>query len=210
MQTAGIHLQGFGCPKCDLEKRSQPKGILNFGKGINDLPGTKHLKSKKCWIAMLSRCYGTESKRHPTYIGCSVCDEWLTFSNFKRWFDDNYVEGYQLDKDLLLQGNKVYSPNTCCFIPKKINTMILSPTYYNNGLPTGVSKQGNGYQTQLLKNGKIVYLGYFNSIGEAFSVYKSAREAYLCEVAEKYFTEGKITERVYLALKKFKITSDKL
>lgn len=60
-------------------------------------------------------------KNKPTYEGCTVCDEWLYFSNFKKWFDENYIEGFQLDKDIIIRGNKVYSPQTCCFVPKEIN-----------------------------------------------------------------------------------------
>ena len=65
-------------------------------------------ETKKAWYAMLNRCYNPLSNRAAAYKNCSVCDEWLTFSNFKRWFDEHHVEGYELDKDILVKGNRVY------------------------------------------------------------------------------------------------------
>ena len=74
------------------------------------------------WMNMLRRCYYTKfHESRPTYIGCSVSDEWLTFSNFKRWMEDQDWDGKQLDKDLLFDGNKVYSAETCVFVTKAVN-----------------------------------------------------------------------------------------
>lgn len=80
------------------------------------------VKSYTVWVGMISRCYNEgRHKTHPTYIGCSVCDEWLYYPNFKVWFDDNYIEGYELDKDIKVKGNKIYSPETCMFVSKAEN-----------------------------------------------------------------------------------------
>ena len=105
------------------------KRKIVYGVAHNDYAGRikengKHIRSYRSWISMLSRCYGEkELNNRPSYKGCSVCDEWLLFSNFKKWFDDptnGYQNGYCLDKDILIKGNKVYSPNTCCFVPNEI------------------------------------------------------------------------------------------
>lgn len=78
---------------------------------------------------MLNRCCsGKLHKRESTYINCKVCDEWLNFQNFSEWFKNNYyeVEGQrmELDKDILNKGNKIYSPNTCIFVPHNINNLF--------------------------------------------------------------------------------------
>ena len=74
------------------------------------------------WTHMLERCYSSKRQEtHPTYKGCSVSEEWLTFSNFKRWMESQDFEGKQLDKDLLFEGNKVYSKETCVFVTRVVN-----------------------------------------------------------------------------------------
>lgn len=74
------------------------------------------------WVKMLERCYSAKfQERNPTYKGCTVSDEWLTFSNFKSWMEKQDWKGKQLDKDLLLQDNKVYSSETCVFVTQTVN-----------------------------------------------------------------------------------------
>ena len=75
------------------------------------------------WTEMLKRCYSPiYQERHPTYIGCSTCRDWLVFSNFKMWMETQDWEGKELDKDILFPGNKVYGPATCVFVDKRVNT----------------------------------------------------------------------------------------
>lgn len=79
----------------------------------------------KTWQSMIARCYSKSyQKQKPSYIGCSVCDEWLTFSNFKKWMETQDWQGKQLDKDILFLGNKVYSPETCVFVSQLTNSFI--------------------------------------------------------------------------------------
>ena len=76
----------------------------------------------RAWKNMLKRCYSAkEQERNPTYKGCSVSDDWLTFSNFKAWMEKQQWEGLHLDKDLLFEGNKLYSPDTCVFVSQMLN-----------------------------------------------------------------------------------------
>ena len=90
---------------------------------------TGHTKAYNAWAAMLQRCYDSKLHlRNPTYKECSVIEEWYNFQNFAGWFEKNYIDGYQLDKDLLIKGNKIYSPETCCFVPKEINLILGKPT----------------------------------------------------------------------------------
>ena len=73
------------------------------------------------WRGMLMRCYDQKYlQKYPTYIDCTVCEDWLNFSNFQQWYNKNYYEipgeTMCLDKDILVKGNKVYSPDTCIFV----------------------------------------------------------------------------------------------
>jgi len=79
----------------------------------------------RTWTSMLNRCYSSKSQEiRPTYKGCSVSEEWLSFSNFRRWMEKQEWEGMQLDKDLLFEGNKVYSAETCIFVTRGVNLFI--------------------------------------------------------------------------------------
>ncbi len=87
-----------------------------FGKGIND---TENAKDYQTWHSMLRRCYSPVFKKDkPTYEGCEVCEEWLHFSVFRKWYAANNKANWELDKDLLIPGNKTYSPETCIFVPR--------------------------------------------------------------------------------------------
>lgn len=203
---ADHHKHGEGCPLCG---RNRTKNIIH-GKGINDCEcmreNGKELKSYIAWNRMLDRCYDEEyKKKTPTYIGCSVCEEWLHFSKFKEWYDKNYVEGYDLDKDLLFRGNKVYSPETCCFVPPEINKIILKRQRRRGEYPIGVHKQRNSFIAMLNRYGKQEYIGVYKTAKDAFIAYKQAKESYIKEVAQKYFGDNKITKRVYDALMKYEV-----
>lgn len=71
------------------------------------------------WKSMLARCYS--ARKSSCYEGVTVCEEWHNFQNFAKWFEENYVEGYELDKDIKIRGNKLYSPETCMFVPTDQN-----------------------------------------------------------------------------------------
>lgn len=91
------------------------------------------------WTSMLVRCYSEKYlKKYPTYEGCKVCDEWLVFSNFKGWIEQQNWEGRHLDKDFLVEGNKVYSPSTCTLIPSKLNTFLTACNAIRGDYPLGV------------------------------------------------------------------------
>lgn len=194
------HVRGTECPKCTPNKFKKPV----FGVGINDVdlcPPNIYWR----WNKMLQRCYSPKRQsKNPTYIGCSVCDEWLYLSNYKKWFEDNYVEGFEIDKDILVKGNKVYSPDTCCFVPQEINGVF-------GNKPKGAYARGIGsfrcgkYIAAIHINGKRLHLGSFSTKEEAIAAYNNAKEKHVKELAEKYFKEGKITERVYNALMKYEV-----
>ena len=99
-----------------------------YGHGITDVgtmisTGNRH-PAYNFWKNMLERCYSKRlQKKYPTYMGCSVCEEWLVFSQFEKWFDEHYIVGYQVDKDIF-SDVKEYSPINCCMIPKRLNVLL--------------------------------------------------------------------------------------
>lgn len=79
----------------------------------------------RVWTNMLKRCTEKFQERHPTYAGCTVSDEWLTFSRFKSWMEMQNFEGLQIDKDLLIVGNRIYSEDTCMFVTQMVNSFTI-------------------------------------------------------------------------------------
>lgn len=220
--AVGNHLYGQGCPVCaNTQRRINNTGNVRkrtklvYGVGVNDYGGnTKydhvHIPSYQTWGQMLKRCYSEDFlNKQPTYRGCSVCEEWWSFSKFKEWFDENYIDGYCLDKDILFKGNKVYSPQTCCFVPNEINVLLCKSDKKRGDTPIGVYKRklvgGYSYMAYLNKYGVRVNIGTFNTPELAFAAYKSAKEAHIEEMATRYYHNGKITEKVYNALMNYKV-----
>lgn len=185
-------------------KKGQPKGLV-CGIGINDVPCARKTVPYNKWKSMLERCYiPSVQSKHPTYIGCSVCDEWLTFSNFLDWFNEHYVEGYVIDKDILIKGNKVYSPQTCCFVPPEINGLIVKARKAKCFTRQQWGKCIRYYSSLNTHKGRLS-LGCFTTPEEAFYAYKSAKENYVKELALSYFERGLITEKVKDALLKYEV-----
>lgn len=202
-QDAVSHLRGCGCPECRIEKT---KGVFN-GVAINDSTRQERDNtSYRIWYSMLRRCYGEESKEN-SYKNCEVCEEWKKYRNFKKWFDTNkqeYKKGFHLDKDILAKGNKVYSPETCCFVPPRINVLIVNKNK-NNTLNVGVKKLKDKFAAYIRLYGKYQRIGVFDTEHEASIAYKKAREKYIQEVANDYFKKGEINEKVYNALMNYEI-----
>lgn len=174
-----------------------------YGVGINDYSGLisshgVHIKSYKCWLRVLERCYDTKYKtKNPSYNNVVICDEWIKFSNFKEWFDKNYVDGYEIDKDILVQGNKVYSPDTCCFVPRRINTLLLNKQRTNtNGIIGVYEEKPNTYKVNAQIDGKRKHIGYFKTSEEASAAYVKAKTEYSTRVVNEYYNNGLINERI--------------
>ena len=178
--------------------------------GICDIENACGDTCYNVWVSMIGRCYTTNTRpRDKSYIGCEVCQDWLTYSNFYNWFYDphnGYIKGHNLDKDIISKGNKIYSPSTCCFIPQELNKVFTKRKSRRGEFPIGViiSKSGK-YDSRIKINKKDYYLGAYTTIEDAFNAYKNAKERHIRNVAEKYFQEGKITEKVYNALMKYEV-----
>ena len=159
-----------------------------YGVGINDanylvepiINGKKHVcPAYMTWKSMLCRCYsGKYQKGKPTYIGVSVCDEWLSFMNFRDWWVDNHIDGWHLDKDLLTD-NKEYSANNCIYIPSWLNAFTIDSGASRGENPIGVSfsKSNNQFMSRCCNpiSGKREYLGYFKSADDAYNAWRSRK-----------------------------------
>jgi hypothetical protein len=163
------------------------------------------------WRAMLQRCYDEKfHKKQPTYVECSVTEEWLNFQNFAAWYDLNYyqIDGeiMSLDKDILIKGNKLYSPDTCVFVPQSINSIFIKGEGLRGDLPIGVHhrKDNNKYRVKCNDGkGNQTSVGQFTNITDAFKAYKSFKEKVIKQVAEEY--KNRIPNRVYQAMITYRV-----
>lgn len=176
--------------------------IYNIGFIGGDKYNNKNF-SFSIWKEMIRRCYSEKFLLiNKTYIGCSVDEKWHNFQNFSEWFyseKSGYLEGYVLDKDILIKGNKIYGPDTCCFVPSQINSLFTKriKTDKIDNLPVGVqnSKTNKKYVATIRKFHRNIYLGSFDTIEEAEEVYLAERKIFLKDVANKW--KDKIPEKVY-------------
>lgn len=199
-----------GNVKCPYEKRVFNIGYLGEGK-YNASINRKCTKYYDVWKGILERCYDPKYiEKRPTYIGCEVHESWHDFQVFAKWADENYyeIEGERiaLDKDILCKGNKIYSPDTCVFVPTRINSLFTKNNKCRGNLPVGVSYKNQKYVTSCNTNEKRKHLGYYNTPEEAFQVYKKFKEQYIKEVAEEY--KSKIPTKLYNAMLNYKVEID--
>lgn len=166
----------------------------------------------KSWVSMLMRCYSSVfHQKQPSYIGCTVDERWHNFQVFAKWYDENYytIEGRRmnLDKDILVKGNKHYSPETCVFVPDDINKLFLRRESKRGNLPIGVRTcTGNRkrYEAQCRTNkGERLYLGLFDSADAAFQKYKEHKEIVIKDIAEDY--KDRIPSSLYNAMLAYQI-----
>lgn len=173
-----------------------------------------HTKEYDCWHDMFKRCYDKKyHKKYPTYENCKVCSEWHNFQNFGDWFNENYYEADDeimcLDKDILVKGNKIYSPETCIFVPIKINSLFTKRQNYRGKNPIGVHYHIKNKKFLSYCNigiGSIKHLGTFDTELEAFEVYKNFKENYIRQVADEY--KEKIPKKLYKAMYDWKVEID--
>ena len=176
-----------------------------FGFGVNDadysvnslVNGRKvTCQSYNTWASMLRRCYSKKNNEvQPTYIGVSVCNEWRSFMKFREWWIDNHVDGWQIDKDILTDS-KVYSPETCIYVPGWLNKFILRS---GSGLQsTGVCfhKVVGKYQANCRNpiSNKKEFIGYFVSMRDAHDAWVSRK----LSIAKSLKSDmDSIDERIY-------------
>ena len=193
--------------KCPYEKRVYNNGYIGEGKypvSINN----KNTFQYKTWNHMLERCYSEKYKnKYPTYKNCTVSEPWLNFQNYASWHDDNYyeVEGErtELDKDILIKGNKIYSSDTCIFVPRAINSLIIKSDKMRGNYPIGITYRNNKYIARCNVNGNRIFLGTYKTLEEAFKTYKQYKENLIKEIANKY--KNQIPDKLYRALLNYEV-----
>jgi hypothetical protein len=177
-------------------------GFIGYGKYSSKGLGKEAYKH---WASMLCRCYNEKyQKKQPTYIDCFVSEKWHNFQIFCEWFFKNYKKGFELDKDILLKGNKIYSEDNCCFVPKEINNLLLKNNKKRNNLPIGVHKQKNRYIAQHRIKGQPFYLGSFLTKEDAFLEYKKYKEMHIKKKALQF--EDKIPFNVFNVLYNYEVS----
>ena len=170
----------------------------------------RNTKEYDLWYSMLRRCYSdTLKKRYPTYEDCEVSENFKSYEYFYEWCQKQIgfsTDGFELDKDLLLKGNKFYSENTCIFIPSEINSLLTKSTASRGEHLIGVyfNKKSKAFVAMVSRNkGQPEYLGLFKTEIEAFNAYKEAKESFVKEQAEKW--KDKIDSRAYNALLNYQV-----
>lgn len=163
---------------------------LVCGVGINDAEyqvqkiGTDESTYWKCpfymtWTGMLARAYSKVTQRNqPTYKGCGVDERWHRFSDFRKWMETQDWKGKQLDKDFLVAGNKMYSPETCVFVSQGVNSAITDSGKARGVYPLGVHRsktKKESYVACVRKNGAKIYLGSYPTPMEAHRAWQAAK-----------------------------------
>lgn len=161
--------------------RSKTSKKLVAGVGVNDSTfatqakiGGKSYKHRAydAWREMLRRCYDSSvCMQYPKYKNTEVCQEWLSFKSFYSWWKSKYIEGYQLDKDLLIENNKIYSPETCLYVPNYLNNFLSNCENINCSFIESISK----YRVQVSCFGKNKFIGNYERKEDAIHNWKLAK-----------------------------------
>ena len=195
---------------------------LVLGVGFNDktrpvFVDGKKVKEYKLWQDMLTRCFSEKLQtRCPTYKGCNVSDNFLHYSFFYDWCQnqigfgkvDEKGRSWQLDKDLLFVGNKTYSETACVFVPQEINLFFNEYGNARGEYPLGVyfNKASGKFQARCCVNGVRRSLGHFNTPQEAFAVYKPFKENLCKQLALKW--QHEIDSRLFNAMMKWSVKDE--
>ena len=214
---AKIHTEYINFKKGNVRNPYYPK-ICGVGISGNQKPiiqNGKNAKEYEAWVNIIKRCYNKKVKnKYPAYNNATCCDEWLLYENFYEWLHgqpnfDKWLCGHQwsVDKDILIKGNKLYSPNTCCLVPSNVNAIFIKCDSCRGDLPIGVIEGKNSFKArcnnQLLN--KIVYLGSYSTTKQAFKAYKTYKEKHIKEVAKIEYDKGNITKRCYDAMMNYEV-----
>lgn len=191
--------------KNPYDKTVHSVGYIGDGEFLTKEPDGYHpTREYTCWIHMIERCYFEKNKDlHKAYYGkCTVCDEWLNFQNFAKWYREHYYdvdERLHLDKDILVAGNLIYAPDRCMLVPQRINELFRHKIN-KHGLPNGIRKSVKGIYSVRYNDEN---LGKYDSLEQAYEKYAQKKEEIIREVANEYINI--IPKYVYDALMKYKV-----
>lgn len=184
-------------------------GMLNHGKHPTTRGNGRDSKLVARWSGMLRRCYGDHSTtKWARYSDCTVDERFWKFQDFAEWAVNQIgsdMPGWHMDKDILVKGNRVYGPDTCCFVPADINYLFVSGKGCRGQFPVGVNvKNGaDGFTAMVSENGKNVLIGVYPTIKQAFTAYKTRKEKRIKEMADRF--KDQIDPRVHAALHAYEI-----
>lgn len=210
----GLTLKGLRYPHIvnGYVKNPNHKSVYGVGYlGIGEYSTCENYKrtpAYKTWNSMMHRCYKQDVLKHTSYKNVIVCEEWHSLQGFSKWHEDNYEQhmiGWHLDKDILVKGNKVYSPETCCFVPQVINKLLVKADSTRGEYPIGVyySERDKKFLATLCKLNMRIHLGTFDTSEEAFQAYKVAKEKHIKETADEW--REQITTLCYQALYNYQV-----
>lgn len=178
--------------------------------------GKKITKEYDFWRGMIKRCYEPYTiNKQPAYKDCFVCKEWHNFQNFAKWWEENVYdcnnERMHLDKDILCKGNKIYSPETCVFVPERINILFTKSDKARGKYPIGICLTSDNSALRVRcsvlkdKKKKNIYLGCFplDKPFQAFYCYKQFKENYIKQVADEY--KDLIPKKLYDAMYEYEV-----
>ena len=193
-------------------------GVINYpferscaGVGYSGIGTDCNDQIQDVWSKMLQRCYTPSSKDSKAYSGCTVCDEWHSYTNFYQWYSKQmnnglYEKGYQLDKDLIKIGNKIYCPEYCRLVPEKINSFLNNfEDTRSTGTPNGVNwkEKNKKYQVSIKDEySKNKYLCITDDVAYGYEVYRIEKERIAKKLAEMF--TGKVDPDIINALYNFK------
>lgn len=174
---------------------------LVFGVGINDADyitnkatrvNGRLVKEWQCpihqtWSSILRRCYSLYlHKRLPTYVGCEIHPDWVSFMGFRDWMLSQDWEGKHLDKDLIFRGNKLYGPDTCVFLSQSLNNFTTARAGCRGKYLIGVCKTRSAFLAQCRNP--------FTRRGERLGKFPTEMEAHLAWQAKKHEHALKLAE----------------
>ena len=176
------------------------------------------LKEYVAWTSMLRRCYTKTyingENHYRRYEDKEICKEWLLYENFYEWLhkQENFEQWYQgthweVDKDILLKNNNLYSPETCCLVPHNVNTLFIKSNRTRGDYPIGVTykTRDNVFEAQCNINGKETYIGRYYDPNSAFLAYKVFKEKLIKQIAQEEYDKGNVTKRCYDAMMQYEV-----
>lgn len=174
-----------------------------------------HTKEYNTWKNMMTRCFSDSYKnKNPTYMDATCCDEWLLYENFYDWLHsqenfDKWLNGkyWAVDKDILVKGNKLYSPETCCLVPKNVNMLFVKHDSLRGECVIGVNydKRDNTYIAHCENNGKLYHIGVYNTEHDAFVSYKNYKESLIRKIAKEEYEKCNINKKCYEAMMSYEV-----
>ena len=195
--------------------------VCGVGKVGTKYPTTingQRTKEYASWNSMLTRCctktFINGENYYYRYENAEICDEWLLFENFYEWLHNQpnfdkwiLLDKGAIDKDILIKGNKVYSPENCCLVPNHVNSLFIKADRARGKYPIGVTYKTRDkvFEVQCRLNGKETYLGRRSTPEQGFLLYKEYKESYIKKVAKEEYDKGNITKQCYEAMMNYEV-----